>query len=153
MSFSVREATSQDIDKLVYFVIAAAIEGEEGQVSPDQAQKGIKTCLENPNLAQFWVLESNRFGVVGCVSVVKEWNVWEAGYYWWLQSIFITPEYRGQDLMEVMVDHVCEQARHEQALQLRLYIHKNNERGRKAYNREGFVDSSYEMMFRALWAA
>jgi hypothetical protein len=40
MSFSVREATSQDIDKLVYFVIAAAIEGEEGQVSRTRPRKG-----------------------------------------------------------------------------------------------------------------
>ena len=151
MSFTVRPAAHQDIDKLVYFIIAAAIEAGEGQVSPDVVQKGIYACLEDPRLAQFWVLESNRFGVVGSVSVAKEWNVWNACYYWWIQTIFLMPEYRGQDLMKILIEHVRDLAKRERALEVRLYIHKDNERGRKAYNREGFVDSAYEMMIKELW--
>jgi GNAT superfamily N-acetyltransferase len=90
--------------------------------------------------------------VVGSVSVAKEWNVWNAGYYWWIQTIFLMPEYRGQDLMRFLIEHVRDQAKRERALEVRLYIHKDNERGRKAYNREGFVDSAYEMMIKELWA-
>jgi GNAT superfamily N-acetyltransferase len=151
MSFIVRQATKDDIDKLVYFTIAEAIEADRAQISPDVATKSIRTCLEDPNISQYWVIESKKFGVVGSVSVTKQWHMWSARYYWWIQTIFLLPEYRGQNLMELMINHVKDQAKRERALELRMYIHKNNTRALKAYSREGFVESDFLMMAKDLW--
>ena len=150
MSFLVRKATKDDLDKLVYFTMVGALEGEGLQIPPDVVRQGVSTAVENPDLLQYWVLESSKFGVVGCASVMKEWNAWNAGFYWWIQTMFLMPEYRGQNLMELIVDHVRDQARRSNVLEMRLYVNKDNVRAMKAYNREGFADSPYQMMIKKL---
>ncbi len=150
MSFAVREAEIGDLDKLVYFTMVGALEGEGLQIPPDVIRQGVSKAIENPDLLRYWVLESSRFGVVGCVSVREEWNAWNAGMYWWIQTIFLLPEYRGQNLMDELVEHVRDQARRANVIEIRLYVHKDNKRAMKAYNREGFADSPYEIMIKKL---
>ena len=48
--------------------------------------------------------------------------------------------------MKVLIDAVRESARRDLALELRLYVHKNNERALKAYRKAGFVDADYRIL-------
>jgi len=48
--------------------------------------------------------------------------------------------------MKKLIQTVKESARQGKALDLRLYVHKNNERAIKAYAKAGFVDSDYRIM-------
>lgn len=150
MSFYVRLATHKDLDKLVYFTIAEAVEAESRQISPDMARKGLEFALENPDQCRYWVLDSSKSGAVGCVSVKKEWSVWHAGYYWWLQRMFLMPEYRGQRLPKLLIDHVRDEARRARALELRMYLHKENVRAINVFNKIGFATVPYEVLVQEL---
>ncbi|RMF03688.1 MAG: GNAT family N-acetyltransferase [Chloroflexi bacterium] len=150
MAFSVRKATLEDLDKLVYFTIAEAVEAEGVQLVPDVVMKGIRQALEQPEISQYWVLESSKSGVVGSVSVMKEWSAWQGGFFWWLQTMFIVPEYRGQNLPKLLIEHVRDLARRDFALELRMYFHKDNTRAIKAYNRQGFEESPYHIRIMRL---
>ncbi len=146
MPFSVRTANINDLDRLVSFTIAEANEAEGLDKSADVVKEGIKVGLEDPTVARYWVLENDQSEVIGSVSVVKEWSDWHAGYYWWIQSMFIQPEYRGQGLMTLLLDAVKARAKIENALEIRLYVHKENVRAIKAYQRAGFSDLPYQIM-------
>ncbi len=146
MSFYVRLATHNDLDKLVYFTIAEAVEAENRQISPDVARRGLEFALDNPDVCRYWVLESSKSGIVGCVSAKREWSVWNAGYYWWLQRMFVMPEYRGQRLPKLLIDHVRDEARRARVLELRMYLHKDNTRAIKVSERSGFASTSYEVL-------
>jgi GNAT superfamily N-acetyltransferase len=146
MNFFVRIANIDDLDTLVSFTLAEAKEAEGIKKSSVIVRKGIKAALENPTIARYWVLENHERETIGSVSVVKEWSDWHAGYYWWIQSMFIRPEYRGQKLMRLLLDKVREAARKEEAIDIRLYVHKDNIRAIKAYSREGFSVSPYQIM-------
>jgi GNAT superfamily N-acetyltransferase len=150
MSFYVRTASKKDLEKLIYFTIAEAVEAEGVQIAPDVAARGIEYALEHPDISQYWVLESSKSGPIGCVSVKKEWSVWNAAFYWWFQRMFLLPEYRGQRLPKLLIDHVRDQARRARAVELRLYVHQDNEQAIRAYIHAGFNTSPHNIMIMQL---
>ena len=150
MAFDIRKATSADLEKLVSFATEEAREAEGVTKDINRVRQGIRTALEDESIAMYWVLEKEDTGIVGNVSVVKEWSDWNAGYYWWIQSMYILPEFRGKGLMERLVQALKDEARQEGALELRLYVHKNNAQAVTAYQRAGFFNSDYRIMTMSL---
>ncbi len=146
MPFYARRAHADDLDTLVTFTISEAHEAEGIRQPARTIKEGIRTGIENPSIAMYWVLESEETGVVGSVSIVREWSDWNAAYYWWIQSMFILEKYRGQNLMRLLVDAVREQARKENVREVRLYVHQKNVRAIRAYRRDGFSDAPYQIM-------
>jgi GNAT superfamily N-acetyltransferase len=146
MNDVVRRADLGDLGQLVEFTLSEAREAEGISKEPEKAREGIRAALEDESFALYWVVQSDNNETVGNVSVVKEWSNWSAGYFWWIQSMFIKPEYRGRGLLERLIQTVRESARQSNALELRLYVHKDNARAIKAYYKSGFVDSDYRIM-------
>lgn len=144
--FFVRRATSLDLEKLISFAIAEASEAEKTTRSSELIRQGVRVGLEDDSIAMYWVLEKKDSKVIGNISVVKEWSNWNSGYYWWIQSMFLHPEYRGRGLMGKLIEAVIEAAKQEEAVDLRLYVHKKNKRAIKAYRKSGFLDSDYRIM-------
>ena len=139
MKFKVRNAKLDDLDNLVEFVIAEANEAEGIIKSSEIVLNGIKAGLENPDIARYWIIENENGNPFGNVSVVKEWSDWNCAFYWWIQSMFLLPNYRGIGLMEALLKEVKLAAENENAIELRLYVHKDNDRAIKAYKKVGFV--------------
>ena len=146
MKFKVRNAKLDDLDNLVEFVIAEANEAEGIIKSSEIVLNGIKVGLENPDIARYWSIEDENGIPVGNVSVVKEWSDWNCAFYWWIQSMFLLPNYRGIGLIKVLLKEVKLAAENENAIELRLYVHKDNDRAINAYKKVGFCNSDYNMM-------
>ncbi|GAB4433610.1 MAG: GNAT family N-acetyltransferase [Anaerolineae bacterium] len=144
--YTARAATPADLDTLAAFILAEAAEAEGAAKAPETVRAGISAGLNDPAIARYWVLQSGAGEVIGSISVVREWSDWHAGFYWWIQSMFITPEYRGQGLMPLLLDAVRAAARAEKALELRLYVHRDNGRAIRAYRKAGFGDLPYQIM-------
>jgi GNAT superfamily N-acetyltransferase len=146
MAFDIRRARSADLESLVSFAVAEAKEAEGITKDSERVRQGITTALHDESVAMYWVLEQNNTGVIGGVSIVKEWSDWNSGYYWWIQNMYILPEFRGKGLMERLIQALKDTARNEDALELRLYVHKNNAQAISAYQKVGFFDSDYRIM-------
>jgi len=142
----IRRAHLADLKTLVDFALSEAKEAEGINLNREQARKGIQAALEDESVAIYWVLRGSRDEIAGNISVVKEWSNWNAGYYWWIQSLYIKPEHRGRGLLEALIQAVKESARQNKALDLRLYVHKKNARAIRAYQKSGFVDADYRVM-------
>jgi len=145
-NFLVRRATLLDFEKLLSFAIAEAREVENTARSSELIREGVRVGLKDDSIAMYWILEKEDLEVIGNVSVVKEWSNWNAGYYWWIQSMFLHPEYRGKGLMDKLIEAVKEAAKQGDAIDLRLYVHNRNERAIKAYRKSGFLDLDYRIM-------
>jgi len=142
----VRRAKLDDLEKLVSLAILEAKEAEGIDLSPGHVRRGIQAALENDTLGLYWVLSRENDEVIGNVSVLREWSNWRGGYYWWIQSLFIQPEFRGAGLMQKLLDTVKKEAQREGGLELRLYVHSTNTRALKAYRKSGFSESDYRIM-------
>ena len=54
----------------------------------------------------YWVLMNQNNEPVGSASALKEWSDWSAGYYWWIQSMYIEPDYRGKGYMDLLLNAI-----------------------------------------------
>ena len=150
MAFDIRRAKSTDLESLVSFAVAEAKEAEGVKKDINRVRQGVSTGLADESIAMYWVLEKNNTDVVGSVSIVREWSDWNSGYYWWIQNMYILPGFRGKGLMEKLIQTLKDAARQEGALELRLYVHKNNAQAVTAYQKAGFFDSDYRVMTMSL---
>lgn len=147
MSRIVRPATLKDLDSLVAFTLSEAAEAEGAEPSVGNLTEGIRRGLCDSNKARYWLLVDEDTGdLCGNVSIVREWSDWHAGYYWWIQSMFLLPIYRGHGLMGLLLEAVRTAAREERALEIRLYVHSANDRAMRAYRKAGFALSEYRLM-------
>lgn len=146
MRFTVRNAAIDDLQTLVDFAVSEARDAEGVTKARECVLAGVQRGLEDTAIARYWVVQDERGRTVGNISVVREWSNWNAGFYWWIQSMFIVPEHRGKGLMSLLLEMVTEAARSEGALDIRLCVHRDNVRAIRAYRKVGFSDSSYQVM-------
>jgi GNAT superfamily N-acetyltransferase len=142
----VREAELKDLSYLVEFTAEEAREAEDCIKIPDTLEKGIKKALEDDSVAIYWVLVDGMDTPVGSVSALKEWSDWNAGYYWWIQSMYLTPSQRGKGRMALLLDAVKCKMEQQKGLELRLYVHEDNKAAIRAYEKAEFVHSQYKIM-------
>jgi len=143
---SVRRAVLEDLPYLIKFTAEEAREAENSIKIPETLTKGIKKGLEDDSIAMYWVLSDENDTPIGSVSALKEWSDWNAGYYWWIQSMYLVPDQRGKGKMKNLLDAVRAAMAKEEDLQLRLYVHEENKAAIKAYNKAKFVHSKYKIM-------
>jgi len=148
--YAIRPATPADLDTLVSFTLAEARDAERRTLDVEGARRGVRGAFDSPPRAAYWVAQTAAGRVVGSMSVVAEWSNFLGGDYWWIQSLYILPEHRGQGLVDKMLAHLSAQAMAAGALDLRLYGYNTNERALRAYQRCGFEVSPYIMLTKPL---
>ncbi|EOG1500039.1 GNAT family N-acetyltransferase [Vibrio vulnificus] len=142
----VRKAVLDDLPYLVNFTAEEAREAEGSIKIPETLEKGILVALRDPSIATYWVLVDENNTPVGSVSAVREWSDWNAGYYWWIQSMFLSKSQRGKGRMSLLLDAVKHEMKEQKGLELRLYVHKDNCTAVRAYQNAHFSKSDYEIM-------
>lgn len=145
-SLRVRRAIESDLDALVTFTTSQVRESEGAIKGPDVVQLGIRRALQDEELAMYWVLVDESDNPVGCASALKEWSDWNAGYYWWLQSMYVSADQRGKGGMALLIDAVKSEMMYQGGIELRLYVNKDNIQAKQAYERYRFKQSVYEVM-------
>ena len=144
----VRKACLDDLDVIVEFIAEEARESEGRSANLSTLRSGIGQALKNDSIASYWLLVDGSGTAIGCSSVVREWSDWNAGYYWWIQSMYIEPSQRGKGYLALLIDTIEKAGREQDCLELRLYVHKANVGAVRAYRKVGFCDSQYEIMTR-----
>jgi ribosomal protein S18 acetylase RimI-like enzyme len=147
-SLKVRRAELNDLDKLVEFTAAEAREAEGHEKDTKTLGDGIKAALEDRSIAMYWVLLNQNNEPVGSASALKEWSDWSAGYYWWIQSMYIESDYRGKGYMDLLLDAIRSDMKKQDGLELRLYVNEDNQVAIKAYKKSNFTFSKYRIMIQ-----
>lgn len=142
----VRKAELTDLATLVEFTAAEFMEAEGSTNIPATLENGIRKALVDNSVALYWVLLDDQNRHVGSVSALQEWSDWNAGYYWWIQSMYLRPGARGKGYMSLLLDAVKSEMQRQDGLQLRLYVDKGNHAAIKAYQKANFIHSKYKIM-------
>ena len=81
---------------------------------------------------------------LGCLMITYEWSDWRNGVMWWIQSVYVRPEYRNKGVFRALFNHI-EQLAHNRAdvKALRLYVMQDNQSGKNTYEALGMRDSQY----------
>jgi ribosomal protein S18 acetylase RimI-like enzyme len=139
----VRLATPQDAPALVEFNAAMALETEQKALLPEVIGAGVRSLLGNPAGGFYVVAEKDR-QVVGSLMITKEWSDWRNGTFWWIQSVYVRPEFRRQGAYKRLYRHVQELAANDPAVcGFRLYVERENGRAQVTYQALGMKETRY----------
>jgi RimJ/RimL family protein N-acetyltransferase len=143
---NVRKADINDLQILIEFISNEAIEAEGTAKAAENLEQGIRKALEDESIAMYWVLVDKSDIPIASISALREWSDWHAGYYWWIQSMYIKPDHRGKGYMPQLIAAVRNEMHSRNGLELRLYVHKDNIKAIRAYEKASFEKSPYEIM-------
>ncbi|NJK90200.1 MAG: GNAT family N-acetyltransferase [Myxococcales bacterium] len=149
-TFTHRAAHGGDLDRLVEGNIAMALETEQLSLEPDVVRKGVAAVLGDPRLGQYLVARSTDGLVAAQLLLTYEWSDWRNGNVWWIQSVYVWPEYRKQGVFRSLFDEVRARASRADVRGLRLYVDRHNVGAQAVYARLGMSTDHYllfELMF------
>jgi GNAT superfamily N-acetyltransferase len=146
----IRRAATSDVHTLVDFNAALAKETENRILDVRILQSGVETLLQDPQKGWYAVAETFLTGsrniVVGQMLVTFEWSDWRNKNFWWLQSVYVHPQYRHQGVFRQLYDYVHTQAHeHHDVCGFRLYVEENNLQAQTAYTKLDFHQTVYHM--------
>ena len=141
----VRIAKPGDLEVLVEFNSAMAIETEGRKLDIGTLQAGVAAVLED-GLKGFYLLAECQGNPVGQLLVTSEWSDWRNAYFWWIQSVFVKPEYRRRGVYRALDRQVRIKAEEQgDVCGVRLYVDRQNHGAQQVYANLGMSPSHYDM--------
>jgi len=146
----VRAARADDRDTLAAFNAAMALETEHKALDPAVLSAGVAAVLAESKRGFYLVAECDGI-VAGCLMITFEWSDWRNGDWWWLQSVYIAPEYRRHGVFRALYAQVERMAAaRADVVGVRLYVERDNTHAQQTYTALGMQDAGYRMFEKTL---
>jgi ribosomal protein S18 acetylase RimI-like enzyme len=144
-NINIRIATVEDADSIISFQQAMALE-TEGKLLPDEIiRPGVINLFHKPQLGFYLVADVDR-AIAGSMMITYEWSDWRNGIVWWIQSVYVKPEFRRQGTYRNFYKYVKELIANEpDIIGLRLYVEKENEIAQMTYQSLGMIETHYRL--------
>lgn len=141
----IRAASPADAPIIARFNREMALETEARKLSPPRVLRGVKALLADPAKGAYFVAESDG-EVVGQLLITYEWSDWRNGNFWWIQSVFVAPVWRGRGVFKALHAHIERLARRRKDVcGVRLYVDAHNTKAKEVYARLGLKATHYEL--------
>ena len=141
----VRLASRDDLFDIVHFNISMALETEDIALNNEEITQGVQEVFDDSHLGRYCVATINN-QIVGSLLLTTEWSDWHNKYYWWIQSVYVNPQYRRSGVYKTLYEFVCNSAKeHGDVYAIRLYVDVNNKIAQQVYNNLGMHKSNYDM--------
>ncbi len=138
----IRKANKSDIQTIADFNIKMAME-TEGKVLPEEViTNGVTHMICNEHLG-FYLIAEIKDKIVGSLMVTTEWSDWRNGFFWWIQSVYIIPEFRRKGIYSSLYNHVKKTSQSENICGFRLYVEIENNIAIKTYENLGMEKTHY----------
>lgn len=145
LHFSVRKAQMADAAAIAGHNARMALETENKTLDEETVLHGVKAVIKDAHKG-FYLVADHHGRVIGQLMITFEWSDWRNRTFWWIQSVYVEPDFRGQGVFSALFRHVRDLARfHKDSAGLRLYVEKTNESARRVYENMGMVQSGYTL--------
>ena len=142
---NIRTANIEDADSLVEFNQAMAFETEGKSLDSQILQSGVKAVLRDEQKG-FYAVAENEGKIVGALMITFEWSDWRNDWFWWIQSVYVLPEFRGEKIYSRLYNFVKQNAEEKgNVCGFRLYVERENANAQKVYEKCGMEASHYLM--------
>ena len=134
----------KDCETIARFNISMAWETEKKKLELPVVTKGVQTLLENPRHGFYVVAELNS-EIVGSLMVTYEWSDWRCSEFWWIQSVYVKPQFRKQGIFRSLYEFLKDKAAKEHDIcGFRLYAEKSNNTAHNTYVSVGMKEAPYK---------
>jgi len=155
MAISIRPAVFDDWPTIVEFNCRLAEESEGKRLDLAHVEPGVKALLSDPRKGRYFVAEANggesgtQPRIVGQMMHTYEWSDWRNGDIWWLQSVYVHPDFRRLGVFRALFDRLMSEAEADpNVVGLRLYVEEQNMRAHATYESLGLAPGGYFVMER-----
>jgi ribosomal protein S18 acetylase RimI-like enzyme len=146
LEIRVRDATLADADFIVACNARLGAETEAKALDPRVLAAGVRRGLGRPELCRYFIAEVDGQRAATTM-VTYELTDWRDGVVWWLQSVYVLPEFRRRGVFRAVYRHVDSVARSSgEARALRLYVRSDNTRAIRTYTSLGMAPAGYEVL-------
>ncbi len=145
----IRLGEIRDLVTITHSNIQMAMETEHKQLDAYVVTGGVRAALEDANKGIYFVAEIGG-KVVGQLMITHEWSDWRNGDVWWIQSVYVQPDFRKLGVFKKLHAHTRRQAINAGAVMIRLYVEKENTRAQKVYTDLGLGMTDYLLMEQSL---
>jgi ribosomal protein S18 acetylase RimI-like enzyme len=144
MNYEVAIGEMKDISTIAQFQVDMAFESEGTTLSVDRVLCGVTAVMSDCNKGTYLVARMDG-RIVASLMITREWSDWNGEWYWWVQSVYVMPDFRGKGVYRAMYAKVKEMAIEEGVSQIRLYVDKTNHSAQQVYKRLGMKECHYLM--------
>ena len=141
----VRRAVPEDLESIVRFNAAMALETEGKVLDAEKLQEGVAAVFQCQGLGFYCVAEVAG-QAVGQLMITTEWSDWRNSYYWWIQSVYVDADHRRRGVYRTLHSFVAAEAREKGDVQgLKLYVDRDNKRAQSVYTSLKMSHSNYDL--------
>ena len=144
INYEVTVGTVEDIKDIAQFQVDMALESEGTILDIQTVLPGVTAAMNDPQKGTYIVSKADS-KTIGSLMLTREWSDWTNRWYWWIQSVFVTPEYRGKGAYRAMYEKIKKMAKEQGVNQIRLYVDKTNYRAQEVYKKLGMDECHYLM--------
>lgn len=144
LNYSIQIGTQADIKAIAQFQVDMALESEGTTLSIDTVIPGVEAAINDSNKATY-VIAYLSGNPIASLMITKEWSDWTNKWYWWIQSVYVIPQYRGKGVYKAMYNKIKDMALQNGVTQIRLYVDKTNVNAQKVYQKLGMSECHYLM--------
>lgn len=147
----IRYAKLEDVNALIDFNYNLALESENKILNREILASGVINLLNDKDKGFYLVAEINN-KVIAQTMITYEWSDWRNANFWWIQSVYVLPEYRKHGIFKILFEYIKKLAlQQDNVCGLRLYVDKENEIAINVYKKLNMNQSNYilfELEFR-----
>ncbi|MCH7605881.1 MAG: GNAT family N-acetyltransferase [Chloroflexi bacterium] len=141
----IRRANFGDVDTLLEFNAALAWETEGKTLDWELLRQGLETLLRHEDRGFYTVAEVGG-RVVGQLMITYEWSDWRNAHFWWIQSVYVSADYRRRGIYRSLHDHVrIEAEKMGGVCGLRLYVERENHVAQQVYVSMDMYRAPYDL--------
>ena len=144
IDLTITRGKASDIDAIVRFQADMAMESEGTMLDMDRLTLGVTAAISDEGKGIYLVARANDTPI-GSLMLTREWSDWNNQWYWWIQSVYVMPEYRKKGVYKAMYTTLKDMARENGVSQIRLYADRTNHSAQQVYQRLGMTESHYLM--------
>ena len=141
----VRHASLMHLDTIIDFNAAMAKETEDKELDIKLLRRGVEAALTRSDLG-FYLVAEHTGRPAGQLLITYEWSDWRNAFFWWIQSVYVSPEYRRMGVYKALHVYAAVEARRQgNVCGLRLYVDKDNRIAQGAYASLRMRQTHYDM--------
>ena len=144
LDLTITQGKASDIDTIVRFQADMAMESEGTMLDMDRLTLGVSSAINDEQKGIYVVARANDTPI-GSLMLTREWSDWNNQWYWWIQSVYVMPEYRKKGVYKAMYATLKDMAQENGVSQIRLYADRTNLSAQQVYQRLGMRESHYLM--------